>query len=353
MAGGAGPAGRSRPGAAARRRRVVGLRAGRRHRPGRPRRRYRRAAPLLVLDNCEHLARPAPSWPRRSCGPARDFASWPPAASRWGWRGKSPGACRRCRARPIRNLPPRRWSVRGGAPVRGAIAPGPARFHADRGERPPGGGDLRSVRWHPARPRAGRGAVRGLSIEELAAGLGDRFRLLTGGCRTAMPRQQTLEASVDWSYSLLDEDERALLRRLSAFAGGFLARGGRSGRSRRRGAGGIGPEQILALLSQLAEQSLIQADDEAEGRFGMLETVRHYAGLAFDPVERGGRAPGAAISSSSSRPPTAAPTRSAGRHTGRGCGPTTTSGRLSSTQRARATPGCCSAWRPVSESSGR
>jgi predicted ATPase/DNA-binding CsgD family transcriptional regulator len=122
--------------------------------------------------------------------------------------------------------------------------------------------------------------MRVLSAEQIAAGLRDRFQLLTGGSRTAMPRQQTLEASVAWSYHLLDEDERALLRRLSAFAGGFspaaaeaVGAGGASG-----GTGGIRPEQILGLLSQLADKSLIQADDEAEGRFGMLETVRHYAG---------------------------------------------------------------------------
>jgi len=130
--------------------------------------------------------------------------------------------------------------------------------------------------------------MRVLSAEQIAAGLRDRFQLLTGGSRTAMPRQQTLEASVAWSYHLLDEDERVFLRRLSAFAGGFspeaaeavgaggaVANGGMGGIG---GIGGIGPEQILGLLSQLADKSLIQADDEAEGRFGMLETVRHYAG---------------------------------------------------------------------------
>jgi predicted ATPase/DNA-binding CsgD family transcriptional regulator len=134
--------------------------------------------------------------------------------------------------------------------------------------------------------------MRVLSAEQIAAGLRDRFQLLTGGSRTAMPRQQTLEASVAWSYHLLDEDERAFLRRLSAFAGGFSpeaaeavgaggvsdAVGARGGTGARGASGGIGPEQILGLLSQLADKSLIQADDEAEGRFGMLETVRHYAG---------------------------------------------------------------------------
>ena len=127
--------------------------------------------------------------------------------------------------------------------------------------------------------------MRVLSAEQIAAGLRDRFQLLTGGSRTAMPRQQTLEASVAWSYHLLDQDERALLRRLSAFAGGFspeaaeaVGAGGAVANGGIGGIGGIGPEQILGLLSQLADKSLIQADDEAEGRFGMLETVRHYAG---------------------------------------------------------------------------
>ena len=127
--------------------------------------------------------------------------------------------------------------------------------------------------------------MRVLSAEQIAAGLRDRFQLLTGGSRTAMPRQQTLEASVAWSYHLLDEDERAFLRRLSAFADGFSPEAAEAvGASAVGGigavgaSGGIGPEQILGLLSQLADKSLIQADDEAEGRFGMLETVRHYAG---------------------------------------------------------------------------
>jgi predicted ATPase/DNA-binding CsgD family transcriptional regulator len=125
--------------------------------------------------------------------------------------------------------------------------------------------------------------VRVLSAEQIAGGLRDRFQLLTSGFRTAMPRQQTLEASVAWSYLLLGDAERALLRRLSAFAGGFSPAAAEAvGATGAGGAGGatpgIGPEQVLGLLSQLADKSLIQADDKAGGRFGMLETVRHYAG---------------------------------------------------------------------------
>jgi predicted ATPase len=60
-----------------------------------------------------------------------------------------------------------------------------------------------------------------LPLEQLAARLDDRFRLLSGGSRTAMPRQQTLRATLDWSYELLGEPERLLLRRLAVFAGGW------------------------------------------------------------------------------------------------------------------------------------
>ncbi len=67
--------------------------------------------------------------------------------------------------------------------------------------------------------------VRVLSVEQIDARLDDAFRLLTGGSRTSVPRQQALRAAMDWSHDLLDQDERALFRRLSVFAGGFtLAR---------------------------------------------------------------------------------------------------------------------------------
>ena len=60
-----------------------------------------------------------------------------------------------------------------------------------------------------------------MAIEELVARLDQRFRLLTGGSRTALPRQQTLRATVDWSYALLSDHEQTLFARLAAFAGSF------------------------------------------------------------------------------------------------------------------------------------
>jgi predicted ATPase len=127
--------------------------------------------------------------------------------------------------------------------------------------------------------------VRVLSVEQIAARLDDRFRLLTGGSRTAMPRQQTLQAAMDWGYDLLSGDERALLRRLSVFMGGWEL----------EAAEAICPSQgiedldVLDVLSHLVDKSLVVVEQPAslttqggagEGkvRYRLLETVRQYAG---------------------------------------------------------------------------
>lgn len=107
------------------------------------------------------------------------------------------------------------------------------------------------------------------SAEQIASRLDDRFKLLTGGSRTALPRQQTLRALIDWSYDMLSEDERALLRRLSVFAGGWIFEGAEFVCS---------DLDVLNLLTQLVNKSLVTIDDEAdETRYRLLETVRQYA----------------------------------------------------------------------------
>ena len=116
--------------------------------------------------------------------------------------------------------------------------------------------------------------VRMLSPRQIADGLADRFRLLTGGARTALPRQRTLEASVDWSYRLLSPAERHLLARLSVLAGGFdmPAASAVCGDEGQNG-------HVLDVLTALVDKSLVQADDGAGGevRYLMLETIRHFA----------------------------------------------------------------------------
>ena len=107
----------------------------------------------------------------------------------------------------------------------------------------------------------------------IAATLDDRFRLLTGGGRSTMPRQQTLEASVAWSYDLLGEEERALFRRLSVFSRGFTLEATESICS---DDDLVDPYAVLQLLAQLVDKSLVQFDAE-RGRYRLLETLRHYA----------------------------------------------------------------------------
>jgi predicted ATPase len=99
--------------------------------------------------------------------------------------------------------------------------------------------------------------TRVLSPEQIADGLSDRFRLLTGGIRQTLPRQRTLEASVDWSYALLTEPERTLLARLSVFAGGFdLEAAEKVG-----GGDPIGSYAVLVLLAGLVDRSLVQVEE--------------------------------------------------------------------------------------------
>jgi predicted ATPase/DNA-binding XRE family transcriptional regulator len=117
--------------------------------------------------------------------------------------------------------------------------------------------------------------VRLLTVEQIAARLDDRFRLLTGGSRTALPRHQTLTALIDWSYDLLAASERVLLQRLSVFAGGWTleaAEAVASGPDLETGA-------VLDLLAQLTNKSLVSTGraQGAEARFRLLETIRQYA----------------------------------------------------------------------------
>jgi predicted ATPase len=118
------------------------------------------------------------------------------------------------------------------------------------------------------------GRVKLLRVEDIAGRLDDRFRLLTGGNRTALPRYQTLRASIDWSYDLLLPTERTLLQRLSVLRWVVLEAAERVGSGE-----GIEPGEILDLLGQLVNKSLVtaQAEITPERRYQMLETIRQYA----------------------------------------------------------------------------
>jgi predicted ATPase/class 3 adenylate cyclase/DNA-binding CsgD family transcriptional regulator len=116
--------------------------------------------------------------------------------------------------------------------------------------------------------------VRALSLAEIVDSLHDRFRLLTGGSRTAVRRQQTLRASVDWSHTLLSEPERVLFRRLAVFLGGFGLDAARA-----VAASDVAERyQVLDQLSLLVDKSLVVAEStDGPMRYRLLETVRQYA----------------------------------------------------------------------------
>lgn len=118
--------------------------------------------------------------------------------------------------------------------------------------------------------------LRTMSVDQLAGRLDDRFRLLTGGSRTALPRHRTLRAMVDWSWELLTDAERAVLRRLSVFRGGASLEAAERVCSGQ--ASDVGQDDVLDLLTALTEKSLLVADGTADApRYRMLGTIKEYA----------------------------------------------------------------------------
>jgi predicted ATPase/class 3 adenylate cyclase/DNA-binding CsgD family transcriptional regulator len=113
--------------------------------------------------------------------------------------------------------------------------------------------------------------VRQMPPERIASGIDDRFRLLTGGARTVMPRQQTLEASIEWSHDLLDDAERTVLHRLGVFVGGFSSDAAEHVVA---ASSDLDPYDVFDVLGRLVDKSLVIADES--GRYRLLETVRSF-----------------------------------------------------------------------------
>ncbi|MEZ7127958.1 BTAD domain-containing putative transcriptional regulator [Nonomuraea sp. AD125B] len=231
----------------------------------------RERAMLLVLDNCEHVIEAAAAFADRLLGECRGLRILATSREPLGITGEV------------------LWQVEPLAlpeDPAGAGASPAVRLLRDRVElvRQDLGGDPRTLAAMARICRALDGIplaielaaarLRTMSVEQLAHRLDDRFRLLTGGSRTALPRHRTLRAVVDWSWDLLSEAERGVLRRLSVFAGGASLEAAEA-------VCGDGPdgEPALDLLSALVEKSLLLADADAEGtpRYRMLGTIREYA----------------------------------------------------------------------------
>jgi predicted ATPase/DNA-binding CsgD family transcriptional regulator len=116
--------------------------------------------------------------------------------------------------------------------------------------------------------------VKIISLEQIATRLDHSYRLLAGGSRTALPRQQTLQATIEWSYHLLPEKERILFRRLSVFLGSFALEAAEAVCA----GNGLEQNEVLDLLTHLVDKSLVAVTQRSgEARYRQLETIRQYA----------------------------------------------------------------------------
>jgi predicted ATPase/DNA-binding CsgD family transcriptional regulator len=120
--------------------------------------------------------------------------------------------------------------------------------------------------------------LRSLGVRDIESRLDDRFRLLTGGYRSGLPRQQTLRALVDWSYNLLSPSEQSVLRRISTFAGTFDLAAAEEVAAAEEAADDVDADAILDLIASLVDKSLVQLEVSGpSARYSLLNTVRHYA----------------------------------------------------------------------------
>ncbi|MFE2279350.1 BTAD domain-containing putative transcriptional regulator [Streptomyces sp. NPDC059454] len=219
---------------------------------------------LLILDNCEHVVEAAAHLVQALLERCPGLTVLATSREPLGIRGEL--------LRPVEPLP---------EPValrlladRGAAARPGFRTDADDGTAAACAEICRRLDGLPLAIELAAARLRMLTPRQIADRLDDRFRLLTSGSRTVLPRQQTLRAVVDWSWDLLDEDERDVLGRLSVFAGGCgLA-----------AAEAVCGPAALDALGSLVDKSLVVAAPSGDGemRYRLLETVAEYAGERLD-----------------------------------------------------------------------
>jgi non-specific serine/threonine protein kinase len=232
---------------------------------------------LLVLDNCEHLVQACAELAEgllRACPELRILATSREPLRAEGetiWRVPSLSVPGPVNGRPIEETA---GSEAGQLFIERAQAARPEFALTDRTARAVAE-VCRRLDGLPLALELAAARVRVLDVEQLAARLDDRLRLLAVGSRTAPPRQQTLRAAVEWSYELLDDQERRLFERLAVFAGGWTLEAAEAVCS----GGGLERADVLDLLGQLVDKSLVVSDATAEGpvRYRMLETLRAYA----------------------------------------------------------------------------
>jgi predicted ATPase/DNA-binding SARP family transcriptional activator len=229
---------------------------------------------LLILDNCEHVIDSAATFAHRVLGECQRLRILATSREPLGITGEalwlveplvlpegnaSPGEIESSPA--VQLLRDRAGAVRRDLAVDARTSSTLARV-------------CRALDGMPLAIELAAARLRTMSVEQLAHRLDDRFRLLTSGSRTAGPRHQTLRAVIDWSWELLTDAERMVLRRLSAFSGGASLEAA----ERVCGGAGVEREQVLELLTALAEKSLLLAEGDSAPRYRMIGTISEYAG---------------------------------------------------------------------------
>ena len=221
---------------------------------------------LLILDNCEHVIESAAAFADRllgECQGLRVLATSREALGITGealWPVEPLGITGEATGPAVQLLRDRAAAVR---PELAAGAPPATLIRI-----------CRALDGMPLAIELAAARLRTMSLDQLAHRLDDRFRLLTGGSRTALPHHRTLRAVVDWSWELLTEPERIVLRRLAVFAGGASLEA-----AERVCAGdGVAPDEVFELLTSLAEKSLLRTEGDGAPRYRLLGTIREYAG---------------------------------------------------------------------------
>ncbi|MEU7939930.1 BTAD domain-containing putative transcriptional regulator [Microbispora bryophytorum] len=233
----------------------------------------RERAILLILDNCEHVIEAAAAFADRLLGECRSLRILATSREPLGITGEV-----------LWQVEPLALPAQGAGPAEAGSSPA-VRLLRDRAAlvRKDVGSDAgtlsamaricRALDGIPLAIELAAARLRTMSVDQLARRLDDRFLLLTGGSRTALPRHKTLRAVVDWSWDLLSDAERRVLRRLSVFSGGASLEAA----ERVCGDETFAGEQVLDVLTALIEKSLLLADGEGTPRYRMLGTIREYA----------------------------------------------------------------------------
>jgi len=229
---------------------------------------------LLILDNCEHVIEAAATFAHRVLGECQRLRILATSREALGITGETlwlvePLALPEADAGPgeIESSPAVRLLRDRASAVRKDLA-GDARTLSAMAR------VCQALDGMPLAIELAAARLRTMSVDQLASRLDDRFRLLTGGSRTARPRHRTLRAVIDWSWTLLTDAERTVLRRLSVFPGHASLEAA----ERVCAGGSVEQEQVLELLTALAEKSLLLAEGESVPRYRMLGTIKEYAG---------------------------------------------------------------------------